>query len=139
MANSNPTHFQGDFLESLDTVWQLATLNCLDNENDPDDPDTDYEIAQECHRQRNALNAVQEYLDICTAAISMNRYELENAINDIDGYFLPRPHEDGNKREIEAFNRAKAEVLKNLERKMACIASVSVEQFYQAKKRVMPV
>lgn len=136
MANSNPTLFQGDFLESLDTVWQLATLNCLDNENDPD---TEYEIAQECHRQRNALNVVQEYLTICSSDISMNRYELKYAISDIDGYFLPRPHEDGNKREIEAFNRAKVEVLKNLERKMSCIASVSAEQFYQAKKRVIPV
>lgn len=139
MANSNPTLFQGDFLESLDTVWQLATLNCLDNENDPDDPDTEYEIAQECHRQRNALNVVQEYLTICSSDISMNRYELKYAISDIDGYFLPRPHEDGNKREIEAFNRAKVEVLKNLERKMSCIASVSAEQFYQAKKRVIHV
>ncbi len=139
MANSNPTLCHGDFLESLDIVLQLATSNCLDNENDPSDPDTEHEIAKECHRQRNALNVVQEYLTICSSDISMNRYELKYAISDIDGYFLPRPHEDGNKREIEAFNRAKVEVLKNLERKMSCIASVSAEQFYQAKKRVIPV
>ena len=139
MANSISTLFQGNFLESLDIVWQLATSNCLDNENDPDDPDTEYEIVQECHRQRNALNVVQEYLTICSSDISMNRYELKYAISDIDGYFLPRPHEDGNICEIEAFNRAKAEALKNLQQKMASIASVSVEQFYQVKKLVKPV
>lgn len=54
------------FLSDLDLVYQLADGNCLDrdNEPEPDDPDEDLDdpIFVECRRQRDALNAVHEYL-----------------------------------------------------------------------------
>ena len=55
-----------EFLSALDLVYQLADSNCLDQENepDPDDPDEDLDdpIFIECRRQRDALNAVHDYL-----------------------------------------------------------------------------
>jgi hypothetical protein len=53
--------------------------------------------------------------------------------------FFPRPHEDGNYGEIEAFNRAKAEALVNLQRRIALLESMTVEQFFTAKKRKIPL
>lgn len=52
------------FLSDLDLVYQLADGNCLDQDNDPDDPDDaiDDEIKVECRRQRDALNAVHDYM-----------------------------------------------------------------------------
>jgi len=55
---------EAGFLAALDIVYQLADGNCLDQENDPDDPDDDIddEIAVECRRQRNALNLIHDYM-----------------------------------------------------------------------------
>lgn len=50
------------FLDALDVVWQLANGNCLDQSHDPDEEGLDAEIADECRRQRNALNVVGDYL-----------------------------------------------------------------------------
>jgi len=51
-----------ELYDALDLVWQLATANCLDTEHDPDDDCLDVEIAQECRRQRAALDLVHDYL-----------------------------------------------------------------------------
>lgn len=54
------------FLSDLDLVYQLADGNCLDqrNEADPGDPDDDLDdpIFVECRRQRDALNAIHDFL-----------------------------------------------------------------------------
>ena len=54
-----------ELYDALDLVWQLASSNCLDNDNDPNDPDEEFsgcEILQECRRQRAALDLVHDYL-----------------------------------------------------------------------------
>lgn len=53
---------EDSFLPALDIVYQLATANCLDVDNDPNDPHTEQEIADECRRQRSALNLIHDYL-----------------------------------------------------------------------------
>lgn len=49
------------FLEALDIVYQLASANCADNEHDPDDPLLDECLADECRKQRAALNLIHDY------------------------------------------------------------------------------
>jgi hypothetical protein len=136
-----------ELINALDIVINLAEGNCLD----PTDPDMedDPDLAEQADQQLGAIDTVNQFLELISPDFwlvgsvdqnySMNRYELENTVNAIDGYFLPRPHEEGNKGEIEAFNRAKAEVLLHLQRKMAFIQSLSVEKFYEAKRGKIPV
>jgi len=136
-----------ELINALDIVVNLAEGNSLD----PTDPDMqdDPDLAEQANQQLGAIDTINQFLEMISPDfwlvgsvdqnISMNRYELENTVNIIDGYFLPRPHEEGNKGEIEAFNRAKAEVLLHLQRKMECIQSLSVEKFYEAKRRKLPV
>jgi hypothetical protein len=141
------TPITSELINALDIVVNLAEGNCLD----PTDPDMqdDPDLAEQADKQLGAIDTVNQFLEMISPGFwlvgsvdhncSMNRYELENTINTIDGYFLPRPHEEGNKGEVEAFNRAKAEVLLHLQRKMACIQSLSVEKFYEAKRCKIPV
>ena len=49
------------FLEALDIVYQLASANCADNEHDPDDPHLDECLADDCRKQRAALNLIHDY------------------------------------------------------------------------------
>lgn len=55
----------------------------------------------------------------------MNQYEQTNAGHLIDGYFIPRPGES----KIKAFERAKAETLKNLVASVANVEALTLEQF----------
>lgn len=49
------------FLEALDIVYQLASANCADNEHDPEDPLLDEALAEDCRKQRAALNLIHDY------------------------------------------------------------------------------
>lgn len=129
-----------ELLTALAIVVELAQGNCLDT-HDPD-------MADECDRQLGAVDLVKQFVADNTPELlgptagiipPMNRYETEYAVDRIDGYFLPKPHESGKKGEIDAFNRAKAECLLHLERQIECTKALSVEQFYQAKKRPLPI
>ncbi|WP_347990253.1 hypothetical protein [Methylomonas sp. AM2-LC] len=50
------------FLDALDILYQLASANCADNELDPEDPNLDDVLVQDCIRQRNALNLIHDYI-----------------------------------------------------------------------------
>ncbi|MDO8844404.1 hypothetical protein [Methylicorpusculum sp.] len=47
------------FLEALDTVYQLASANCADNEHDPEDPLLDECLSE--GKQRAALDLIHDY------------------------------------------------------------------------------
>ncbi len=49
------------FLEALDIVYQLASANCADNEHDPEDPLLDECLAEDCRKQRAAINLIHDY------------------------------------------------------------------------------
>ncbi|MDP2203338.1 MAG: hypothetical protein Q8K07_15040 [Methylicorpusculum sp.] len=49
------------FLEALDTVYQLASANCADNEHDPEDPLLDECLSEDCRKQRAALDLIHDY------------------------------------------------------------------------------
>jgi hypothetical protein len=144
---STVTAITSELINALDIVVNLAEGNCLD----PTDPDMqdDPDLAEQADQQLGAIDTINQFLELISPDfwlvgsvdqnISMNRYDLENTVNVIDGYFFPRPHEDGNCGEIEAFNRAKAEALVNLQRRIALLESMSVEQFFTAKKRKIPL
>ena len=147
VKQSTVTAITPELIKALDIVVNLAEGNCLD----PTDPDMqdDPDLAEQADQQLGAIDTVNQFIEMISPDfwlvrsvdqnISMNRYDLENTVNVIDGYFLPRPHEDGNCGEIEAFNRAKAEALVNLQRRIALLESMSVEQFFTAKKRKIPL
>ena len=57
--------------------------------------------------------------------MSLNQYELANAVERIDGYYLPRAlhsHE-------ECFNKAKAECVANMRKALEQTESITFEQF----------
>ncbi len=144
---STVTAITSELINALDIVVNFAEGNCLDptDSDMEDDPD----LAELADQQRGAIDTVNQFLEMISPNFwlvssldqncSMNRYDLENTVNIIDGYFFPRPHEDGNRGEIESFNRAKAEALVNLQRRIALLESMSVEKFYEAKRRKLPV
>lgn len=49
------------FLKALDIVYQLASANCADNEHDPEDPLLDESLAEDCRKQRAALDLIHDY------------------------------------------------------------------------------
>ena len=53
----------------------------------------------------------------------------ENSIEKIDGYFLPRPNESRD----AAFERAKRELLSNLQRQIDVCASITAERYFYHK------
>lgn len=125
-----------EFYKALSLVVELAEGNCLDS----DDPD----VANDSKRQLEAVDLVKQFIAGSQTVIlgsetdlnpPANRYEFENAVNRIEGYFLPKPHERGNQGEIDAFDRAKTECLFHLERALSCTRYLSLEQFFMAKKR----
>ncbi len=66
----------------------------------------------------------------------MNRYELGNAVEKVDGYFLPKPEQRvGCKGGLKgAFEAAQAECLHNLLVQIEHVRSLSFEQFADKKK-----
>jgi hypothetical protein len=65
---------------------------------------------------------------------SMDQYELQNAVEKIDGYCVPRPLEA-----VEpAFERAKAECLKHLRRQIECIEAITVQKFAEVRRAHTP-
>lgn len=62
----------------------------------------------------------------------MNRYEKENAVMKIDGYFLMI---GVNAQPSSEFEKAKAECLVHLQRQMDTIKSLSFEEFAKGKKK----
>jgi len=53
------------------------------------------------------------------ACIKMTRYQIENAVHKINGYYLPN----------KTFEEAKKELLKNLKKEMKQIESITLDQF----------
>ena len=62
----------------------------------------------------------------------MNRYEKENAIMKVDGYFLMI---GPTVKPTEEFERAKAECLVHLQRQIDTIKALSFEDFAKGKKQ----
>lgn len=62
----------------------------------------------------------------------MNRYELQNAIEKVDGYFLPSPSKPGGN--TVEFERAKNECLYHLRVQIDNIRALSFEQFATQKR-----
>lgn len=62
----------------------------------------------------------------------MNRYQLQNAIEKVDGYFLPSPTKLGGY--PTEFERAKTECLYHLRAQIDNIQALSFEQFATHKK-----
>lgn len=62
----------------------------------------------------------------------MNRYQLQNAIEKVDGYFLPSPSKPGGN--PAEFERAKTECLYHLQTQINNIQALSFEQFATHKK-----
>jgi non-ribosomal peptide synthetase component F len=64
--------------------------------------------------------------DMCA---SIDRYELQNTVDKVDGYFIRRPLEA-----VEpAFVRAKAECLTHLRRQIECIEALTIDQFSEVR------
>lgn len=63
----------------------------------------------------------------------MNRYQIQNAVRLVEGYFLPRPHEGGGG--VEAFERAKAECVAVLSVQIKNIETLKQEQFFTEMKK----
>lgn len=66
----------------------------------------------------------------------MNRYEKENAINTISGYYLPRPHETALGKKADAFERAKQETIDNLRKALANVEAISADEYFSQIKKV---
>lgn len=62
----------------------------------------------------------------------MNRYELQNAVEKVDGYFLPCPSKSGGN--PAEFERARNECLHHLKAQINNIQALSFEQFAIHKK-----
>ena len=67
---------------------------------------------------------------------TMNRYDLKNAVDKVDGYFFPKPEQQvGCKGGLEAaFMSAQAECLHQLQVQMDNVRALTFEQFAAAKK-----
>ena len=55
----------------------------------------------------------------------MNQYDRENAVNWIEGYYMPRPEE----KDVDAFHRAKQETIANFKIYLQNIEDVTYEMF----------
>lgn len=66
----------------------------------------------------------------------MDRYELHNAVEKVDGYYIPSPaQQSGYEGGLEgAFLSAKAECLRQMQKQMDDIKSLSFLQFAEKKK-----
>ena len=65
----------------------------------------------------------------------MNRYDKENAAERIDGYYFPAPHERTLGKTADAFDREKAETLKNMRAAIEHIEALSVDDFLVITRR----
>jgi len=66
----------------------------------------------------------------------MNRYQLKNSVEKVDGYFYPTPHQrSGGSGGLEAaFNTAKSETLVHLQAQIKNIRTLTFQQFATEKK-----
>lgn len=62
--------------------------------------------------------------------MDMNQYERQNAAWKVEGYFVPRPLEPMQ----DAFDRAKAELAKHLQRQLDCCNALTWEQYVSLRK-----
>jgi hypothetical protein len=62
--------------------------------------------------------------------MSLSQYELQNAVERIDGYYMPRPPMSAEER----FNHAKGECLANMRMALEQTESITFEQFAYAKQ-----
>ena len=67
--------------------------------------------------------------------MEMNQYEKLLAVEKIEGYYMPRPHEEGTSKELDALGRAKAECLSALRRQIECVEAISAGDFCSITKR----
>lgn len=65
----------------------------------------------------------------------MDQYAKENAANRIDAYYNPTPSESALEKYVEAFERAKAETVKNLRVALEQTETLSVEDFFNITNR----
>lgn len=63
-----------------------------------------------------------------------DRYELENAANRINGYYLPSAHELAQGKTEQAFERAKAEALHHMRNALATTEAMSLDQFRRYRR-----
>lgn len=59
----------------------------------------------------------------------MDRYALRNAVDKVEGYYDPAPHEVALGKQQDAFMRAKAECLVHLRRQIEQIESLTFDEF----------
>lgn len=66
----------------------------------------------------------------------MNRYQLKNSVEKVDGYFFPTPHQRlGGSGGLEAaFNTAKSETMVHLQAQIENIRTLTFQQFATEKK-----
>ncbi len=64
----------------------------------------------------------------------MNRYEKQNAAHRINDYYDLRPHEAALGKNVEAFERAKAETLKNMRDALAQTEAMTFAEFHAERK-----
>jgi len=64
----------------------------------------------------------------------VNEYERQNAVEKIDGYFLPRPNEDA----AAAFARAQVECLTHLRRQLAHVEAITLREFREVRRPNKP-
>ena len=67
-------------------------------------------------------------------ATDFTQVEIRNAVYSIEGYYLPTPHEELSGRKEAAFERAKAEAIRNYKRTIAALESINFEKFTKGKK-----
>lgn len=63
----------------------------------------------------------------------MSRFEIENAVHQIDGYYDLNTAKQETKK--QAFEKAKAETIKNFERYLANIKEITLDQFMRGTHR----
>lgn len=61
----------------------------------------------------------------------MNRFEKDNALYKIEGYFLPKRYETTLEDKKKAFERAKSETIFHHERALECLKQICFEDFKQ--------
>ena len=66
----------------------------------------------------------------------MNRYQKENAVSKIAGYFLPRPHETALGKRDEAFERAKQEAIQHMRDALEHVEAISAEEYFSQVKKI---
>ena len=62
----------------------------------------------------------------------MDRYSTQNAVDNVNGYFMPRPGESSQ----SAFVRAKAETIANIQKYVTNTEALTFEKFMQVTRRV---